>query len=143
MLTVDDWVKALAETNEQREAELDDDVNPQDGLERYWLFLNGDRVRLFLALGAAFCAVLWCFLYILGVAHGVLSALLAAAAIACFVVWRAVDSRLRRYEKGGWRKRTGSPKRERVEVRVAVLLWLFIMVSVCIILPMAWRGDLR
>jgi len=134
----------VAETNEQHEAELDDDVNPQDGRERYWLFLNGDRVRLFLALAAAFCAVLWCVLYILGVAQGVLSALLAGAAIACFVVWRVVDSRLRRYEEGGWRKRAGSPKWERIEVRVAVLLWLFIMVSVCIILLMAWRrADLR
>jgi hypothetical protein len=49
--------------------EFEDEVRREDGLARYWMFLNGDSVRLFVALASALFGVLWCFLSILGIAQ--------------------------------------------------------------------------
>jgi len=50
----------------QRGSDFEDEIKPQDGLLRYWTFLNGETYRLFAGLSAALFGVLWCFLYLLG-----------------------------------------------------------------------------
>lgn len=127
----------------QREDEQDDDsqedeIKREDGLVRYWMFFNGEEVRLFSGLAAAFFGVLWCFLYVLGAGKSTFGIVLGILALVSFWIWRLFDRQMREYEVSGWKKDKHSSSRDRIEIRVAIFLWLFIFVSVGAILLRQW-----
>jgi hypothetical protein len=124
----------LKEHNDEREDDLSDEIKREDGLVRYWMFFNADQVRLFSALVAAFLGVLSCFLYILGAGRTVLGTVLLVLALISFWVWRVFDRQIRKYEEGGWKKDKHSSKRDKIEIQVALFLWLFICIVVGFIL---------
>src|SRR5256885_4395060 len=51
---VSDWSKPLNEEDTERADTFDDEIKPEDGRLRYWMFFNGEEYRLFAALAAAF-----------------------------------------------------------------------------------------
>jgi hypothetical protein len=135
------WSEKLKDENDEREDDLSDEIRREDGLVRYWMFFNGDRVRLSSALVAAFLGVLWCFLYVLRAGRTVLGTVLLALALISFWVWRVFDRQIREYEETGWKKDKHSSKRDKIEIQVALFLWLFISIIVGFILPLQWRRD--
>ena len=44
----------MKEENRERADNFDDEIKPEDGRLRYWMFFNGEEYRLFAALAAAF-----------------------------------------------------------------------------------------
>jgi lipopolysaccharide export LptBFGC system permease protein LptF len=129
----------LKDENDEREDDLSDDIKREDGLVRYWMFFNGDQVRLFSALVAAFLGVLWCFLYVLGAGRTVLGTVLLVLALISFWVWRVFDRQIREYEESGWKKDKHPSERDKIEIQVALFLWLFIFIVVGFILLLQWR----
>jgi len=119
--------------------DFEDEITPQDGLLRYWIFFNGEQFRLFAALAAAFFAILWCFSYILGNSGGAIGTVLLILAVVSFGIWRLLDRQIREFETKGWRKGKESVRKEKVEIRVAIVLWLFILINICIIMLWQWR----
>jgi len=107
----------LKEEDEEREEDLEDEIKPEDGLLRYWTFLNGEQYRLFAALAAAFFGVLWCFLYVLGAGQTAFGIIPGVLSVISFIVWRALDEGLRKYEASGWKKDKHSARRGRIELR--------------------------
>ena len=67
-----------------------DEINPQDGLLRSWMFYNGDWVETTFGLTAAIALVFWCFLYVLGLSQSILGYVLFAAAIVGSIGWYAL-----------------------------------------------------
>ena len=124
------------ETNDDS---LDDQIRPEDGLVRSWMFYNGEQVRLFAALAAGFLGVLWCFLYVLGAEQGAVAMAVLVLATFSFIVWRLVDKQLREYEHSGWKKDKHSPKRDKIAIRIAIFLWLFIGISISVIFISQWK----
>ena len=133
------WSNPLEEEREKREDDFDDEIRPEDGLLRYWMFINGEQFRLFAALAAAFFGVLWCFLYILGAGQSVFGIVLLVLTGISFVAWRLLDRQLREYEESEWKKDTHSPRRDRIEIGVVIALWLFIFVIFGTIIFLRWR----
>ncbi len=129
----------MTDENDDREDDLKDEIKREDGLIRYWMFFNGDQVRLFSALVAAFLGVLWCFLYVLGAGKSTAGVVLLALALISFWVWRVFDRQIQEYEESGWRKDKHSSKRDKIEIQVAVFLWLFIFIGVVPIMISKWR----
>lgn len=127
--------------NQQEDGSCEDEVRPEEGLVRSWMFLNGEQVRLFFALAAAFLGVLWSFLYVLGAAESIVSTIVLVLGVASFVLWRILDRELREYEKSGWRKDKHSPRRDRFAIRIAIVLWLFIGISLSVIFFLEWRSG--
>lgn len=132
----------MRQNEEEQEGESqEDEIKRDDGPVRYWMFFNGDQVRLFSGLAAAFFGVLWCFLYVLGAGKSTASIVLLTLGLLSFWVWRLFDRQIRRYEENGWKKDKHSSRRDRIEIRVAIFLWLFIFVSVgAIMLRQWWHG---
>jgi hypothetical protein len=131
----------LSEENNEREDDLKDEIAPEDGLVRYWMFLNGEAFRLFAALASASFGVFWCFLYVLGAGQSILGIILIILTAISFVAWRLLEKQLREYEESRWKKDKHSPRRDRIEIRVVIGLWLFIFISIGIILLQQWRHD--
>jgi hypothetical protein len=129
----------VKDENDEREDDLNDEIKREDGLVRYWMFFNGEQVRLISALVAAFLSVLSCFLYILGAGRTVLGTVLLVLALISFWVWRVFDRQIREYEESGWKKDKHSSKRDKIEIQVALFLWLFIFMVVGFILLLQWR----
>jgi hypothetical protein len=129
----------LKESDDEREDEFEDDIKPEDGLLRYWTFINGEQFRLFAALAAASFGVFWCFLYILGAGKTVFGIVLVVLAVTSFGAWRLLDRQVREYERSGWKKGKKSPEREKIEIRVAIGLWLFIFAIIGLILLRQWQ----
>jgi hypothetical protein len=46
----------LRKTSDPEEQEFDDNIRPEDGLERHWLFFNGETYRLYAFIG---CLLFW------------------------------------------------------------------------------------
>jgi hypothetical protein len=129
----------VKEQDDEREDDLSDEMKREDGLVRYWMFFNGDQVRLFSALVAAFLGVLWCFLYVLGAGRTVLGTVLLVLALISFWVWRVFDRQIREYEESGWKKDKHSSKRDKIEIQVARFLWLCIFIVTGSVLLLKWR----
>jgi hypothetical protein len=129
----------LRSESDEPDEDFADEIKPQDGLERYWFFLNGEQYRLFAALAAAFFAVLWCFSYILGLGRGAVQTTLLVLTGISFVAWRLLDRQWHEYAEKEWRKSKQSARKERIEIRVAAVLWLFILISVSAIMLWQWR----
>jgi hypothetical protein len=119
--------------------DLEDEIRREDGLVRYWMFLNGDTFSLFSALTAGFCAVLWCFLYFIGFGQSVIGIGLMVVAFISFLTWRMLGSELREYHKTGWKKDKHGAQRDAIEIRVAIALWLLIFISIGAIILSQWR----
>lgn len=129
----------MRQNQDEHETESqEDEIKREEGLVRYWMFLNGDQVRLFLGLAAAFFAVLWCFLYVLGAGKRAASIVLLVLGLLSLSVWRLIDRQIREYEASGWKKDKHSSQRDRIEIRLAIFLWLFIFVSIGLILLRQW-----
>lgn len=128
----------MKEEADERESDFQDEIKPEDGLLRYWTFIKGEQFRLFSALAAAFFGVLWCFLYILGAGLSVFGIVLLVLTGISFGVWRILDRQLREFEESGWKKDKHSPRRDRIEIGVAVVLWLFIFISISAIMLPKW-----
>jgi hypothetical protein len=92
-----DWSSPLRTEDDETDQDFDDENKPRDGLLGYWTFINGEQLRLFAALAAAFFAVLWCFLYILGTASTPVGTVLFVLAAISFGTWPAgqTDSGIR------------------------------------------------
>jgi hypothetical protein len=129
----------LKEEADGRERDFEDEIKPEDGLLRYWTFINGEQFRLFSALASAFFGVLWCFLYVLGAGHSVFGIVLLVLTGISFGAWRILDRQLREFEESGWKKDKHSPKRDRIEIGVAIVLWLFIFIVFGSIIFSQWR----
>jgi archaellum biogenesis protein FlaJ (TadC family) len=127
--------------DDDREERFEDDIKPKDGLLRYWTFFNGEQYRLFSALAAATFGVLWCFLYILGAGQTVVGIVLLVLAAICVLARRLLDEQVRDYEKSGWKKDKRSARREKIEIRMAVALWLSICVVIGTIILQQWRHS--
>lgn len=52
----------------------------------------------------------------------------AALAVLSFVAWRIFDAHLRKYEQGSWRSGKAPPRREKTEILLAIILWLFVLI---------------
>jgi hypothetical protein len=110
--------------------ELTDEIKREDGLERYWLFYNGEWVETILGLGSAIGAILWCFLYVLGYSQIVLGYVLVGLAIFGFVGWYFVFKGMQAREASGWkRERKESRTADRRKMMLAAGLWIFIVLS--------------
>jgi hypothetical protein len=129
----------LTEKNDTREDDFEDEIKPEDGLVRHWMFFNGEGFRLFAALAAAICGVLRCFLYILGAGQSAFGIVLLILAIISFGAWRSLDRQLREYKESGWKKDKHSRERDKNEIRIAIILWLFIFMSIGAIMLSQWR----
>ena len=103
-----------------------DEIKKEDGLERYWLFYNGQWAETISGLVAAICGVFWCFLYILGFGQTWPAYLLGILAIVGLICLRFLYYMVREHTEGGWAKKA-SPGKERRQVIVAVALWAFIL----------------
>ena len=71
----------MKEEGTEREDNFEDEIKPEDGLLRYWIFFNGEEYRLFAALAAAFFGVVWCGLYIFGAGQSILGTVLLVLAL--------------------------------------------------------------
>jgi len=91
----------LKESDDEREHEFEDDIKPEDGLLRYWTFINGEQFRLFAALAAVLFGVLWSFLYILGAGKTVFGIVLLVLAMVSFGAWRLLDRQVREFRRHG------------------------------------------
>jgi hypothetical protein len=132
----------LREETDERDDEFDEDeIKPEDGLARYWMYVNGEQVSLFAALTAGIFGVLWCFLYILGAGQSILGIIVMVLTAISFLAWLAVHGKLREYEESAWKKDKRSPQLERVEIRVAILLWLFVFLSFGVAMLLKWPAH--
>jgi hypothetical protein len=113
---------------------ISDEITPEDGIFRYWVYTNGEGARMFAGLTAAFCIVAWCFLYVLGYGTTLAGIVLLIVAALGFVLWLGINDELKRYQATNWKKDRRSPKTEKVELRVAIALWLFILLAVSVLL---------
>jgi hypothetical protein len=129
----------LRKDSDEREDDFEDEIKPEDDLIRYWIFFNGEEYRLFAALAAAFFGVLWCFLYVFGTGKSIPGVVLLALAAISFLAWRLLDDQVRRYEESGWKKDKHSPIRDKIEIRVAAFLWLFILLAISITILSRWH----
>jgi hypothetical protein len=93
-------------------------MTPEEGRVRDWLFVNGEQVRLFVALAGVFCGVLWLYWYILGGGQSVIATVLLAGGGIRFAVWRLVNRQLWEYERRGWKKDLRSPRVEKMKSRL-------------------------
>jgi hypothetical protein len=127
----------------RRDSQVEDDsdeIRREDGLERYWLFYNGEWAETIFGLAAAIGLVFWCFLYILGYANTLPGYILLGVAAVGFIGWRFLFDSLSERERSGWKKgKSRSPRLERREAKIAAALWLFIFASISIILLLQWR----
>ena len=127
----------MKEENRERADNFDDEIKPEDGRLRYWMFFNGEEYRLFAALAAAFFGIVWCGLYIFGAWESILGTILLVLALLSFGGWRLLDRQARWFQKTGWKKESSG--KERIEIRVAIGLWSFVFASVGLILLLQWR----
>jgi hypothetical protein len=117
-----------------------DEIRREDGLERFWMYYNGEWVETISGLVSGISFIFWCFLYVLGYAQSVLGHILLGIAIAGFMTWRFLFGILSNYQRSGWKKGKGrSPHLARREAYIAVSLWLFIFISIGTILFLQWR----
>jgi len=129
----------VTEEDDEREDDLENEVKPRDGLLRYWTFYNGEQYRLLAGLAAVIFGVLWCYLYFLGEGQSFIAIVLLVLAVISLAVCRLVDIQLRECEERGWKKDKRSRRVEKVEIRVAVALWLLIVVSIGVIMLLQWQ----
>jgi hypothetical protein len=129
----------LKKEDEQQNDDFEDEIKAEDGLVRHWMFFNGEEFRLFSGLAAAIFGVAWCFLYVLGAGQSIVGITLGVLTIVSLLVWWGLSEQLQKYAERGWRKDKLPPKRSKIEIRIAVGLWLFIFLSIGIILLSRWR----
>jgi hypothetical protein len=104
-----------------------DEIKREDGLERYWLFYNGEWAETIFGLSAAIGTVLWCFLYILGFGESTVAYAIGGLAVLAFLLWYFVYRASRDQEGSGWKKRGVSTSVEKQKIALAVGLWIFII----------------
>jgi len=131
----------LRKSSETPDDEFDDAIKPEDGLERHWLYFNGETYRLYAFIASLFFLACLGALYLLCKSDSTVGVAAAILAAACFMAGIGIGGRLRLYQDKGWKKDWRTPREERIERRVALYLWLFIFISVGAIILSQWtRG---
>lgn len=82
-----------------------DEIRREEGLERYWLFYNGEWAETIFGLAAAGGGIFWCFLWLLGYSQTLIGYVLGAIAILGFCCWYLLFRLIWQYEQRGWRRR--------------------------------------
>ena len=88
-------------TPEDEEDNYLDEIKREDGLERFWLFYNGQWAESIAGLIAAIGGILWCFIYILGYSKSILGYVLAGIAIIGFVCCGSSSSQSKKVKSQG------------------------------------------
>lgn len=114
----------------ENDQSLDDEVRPNQGIERYWLYVYGEEVRMLAGLAGGICLVIWCGLLVFGVAESTPGIVILICAMSAGVVWLTLDDQLQKMRERGWRKSKHSRRREKVELGIAILLWSFICFAI-------------
>ena len=86
--------------------ELSDEIKREDGLERYWLFYNGEWAETICGLTSAIGVVLSCFLYVLGFGQTIFGYVSMGVAIIGFIGWYFVFKTMQQREGSGWRRQS-------------------------------------
>lgn len=100
----------------------DDEVRPDQGIERYWLYVHGEEVRMLAGLAAGMCLVIWCGFLVFDAAQSTLGIVILISAMFAGIVWLMLDDQLQKMRNRGWRKSGHSQRREKVELRIAIFL---------------------
>jgi hypothetical protein len=131
----------LRKSSDPEKQEFDDNIRPEDGLERHWLFFNGETYRLYAFIVCLLFLVCLGILYLLGKSDGPFGIAAGIFAGLSFLAGLGIHDRIDQYQTRGWRKDWRTPRIEQVERRVALYLWLFIFISVGGIILLQWaRG---
>ncbi len=76
------------EDDDRKDDELiSDELRPEDGQFRYWMFVNGEQARLFAALIGVGCFIVWCYLYVMGLTSDVIDVAAKVLGTIAFVGW--------------------------------------------------------
>jgi hypothetical protein len=115
-----------------------DEIRREDGVERYWLYYNGEWVETICGLCAAIGGVFWCFLWSLGYRQTAFGYILAAIAVLGLAGLRLVWERIEVFNRQGWQS---EPKNTAQNERlyVALALWGFIALCVGAAVVMNYR----
>ena len=106
-----------------------DEIRREDGLERYFLFYNGQWAETISGLIAGIAAVSWCFLYVLGYGQTILAYVLGGVVLLGLIGLRFINSRLSDYEEHDWKPNgRNTPGDEKKKLYIALGLWIFILV---------------
>jgi hypothetical protein len=125
---------------EMNDDPVNDEIRPEDGRFRYWMFVNGEGYRLFAGLTGGICLVVFCGLAILGLETHVVGIVAGALCVVAYIAYRLLDRALQAYDERDWRKDLRSPKVKKIEEVVAAALWLLIIISVGSIIIAQWRA---
>jgi len=106
-----------------------DEIRREDGLERYFLFYNGEWAKTICGLTAGMGGVFWCFLYVLGFRQTILAYVLGGIVLLGLVGLRFINSRLSDYAEHDWKPDgRNTPGDEKKKLYIALGLWIFILV---------------
>jgi hypothetical protein len=92
--------------NVDEDETFSDEIKPEDGRLRYWVFFNGEQYRLFSAIITLIFGVLWGFLYVLGAGESKVAIGAFICGAISFVVFGCFTIRLKSM-RGGAGERTG------------------------------------
>lgn len=117
---------------------LDDEVRPDQGMERYWLYVHGEEVRMLAALAGGICLVIWCMLLVFDAAQSTPGIVVLICGMFAGIVWLMLHDQLQKMRERGWRKSGHSQRREKVELRIAIFLWSLICLAVIAAILHKW-----
>ena len=119
-----------------------DEIRREDGVERYWLYHNGEWVETICGLCAAIGVVFWCFLWILGYSQTAFGYVLAPIAVLGLVGLRLVWGRMKEYDRHGWQKEPkNTAQNEGRKLYLALALWGFIVLFFGVAILTKYRGG--
>jgi hypothetical protein len=110
----------LSRRTDESDEELSDEIKREDGLERHWLYFNGETYAVYAFIAFLFFLACLGVVYLFGKNEGPLGVAAAILAVACLMVGIGIHGRLREYQVRGWKKDWRTPRVERVERRIAL-----------------------
>ena len=122
---------------------LDDEVKPDQGLERYWLYVHGEEVRMLAGLAAGIFLIIWCGFLVFDSEGTTPGVVVLICAMGSGVVWLILDDQLKKMAQRGWAKSRRSKRTERLELSIAIALWLLICLAIIAIILQKWFGGRR
>ena len=122
----------------EEDQSLDDEVRPDQGIERYWLYVHGEEVRMLAGLVGGICLVIWCMLLVFDAEQSTPGIVILICAMFAGIVWLMLNDQLQKMRERGWRKSDHSQRREKVELRIAISLWSLICLAVIAAILRKW-----
>jgi hypothetical protein len=110
----------------EEDQSLNDEVRPDQGIERYWLYVHGEEVRMLSGLAFGICLVTWCMLLVFDAGQSTPGIVILICAMSAGIVWLMLDDQLKKMSERGWRKSKRSRRTEELELGIAISLWLFV-----------------